>query len=129
MKPVHNETILKQLTWRYATKKFDSARTIDPADWRTLEQALLLSPSSFGLQPWKFFVIRNPNVRAELRQAAFNQPQVADASHLVVFAVKGEFTAADVDRHVRRVASVGDPTVESLEGYRQVMLGTVARPP
>jgi nitroreductase len=129
MKPVHNETILKQLNWRYATKKFDPARTIDPADWRTLEQALLLSPSSFGLQPWKFFVVRNPKVRAELRQAAFNQPQVTDASHLVVFAVKREFTAADVDRHVRRVASVRDTTVESLEGYRQVMLGTVARPP
>jgi nitroreductase len=129
MKLVNNETILKQLNWRYATKKFDPARTIAPADWGTLEQALLLSPSSFGLQPWKFFVVRNPKVRAELREAAFNQPQVTDASHLVVFAVKRELTAADVDRHVRRTAHVRGIPVESLEGMRQAMLGTVARPP
>ena len=87
-----------------------------------------MSPSSFGLQPWKFFIIRNPNVRAELRQAAFDQPQVTDASHLVVFAVKRELTAADVDRHVQRprrgIRGIG---VESLEGMRRAMLGTVAR--
>jgi nitroreductase len=129
MKPVNNETITRQLTWRYATKKFDPSRKIQAPDWRTLEQALVLSPSSFGLQPWKFFIIDDPKVRAELREAAYNQPQVTDASHVVVFAVKREFTADDVDRHVRRTASVRGTSVESLEGFRQAMLGTVARPP
>lgn len=128
MKPVNNDTILNQLNWRYATKKFDGSRKIDAIDWRTLEQALLLTPSSFGLQPWKFFVVNAPKVRAELRAAAFDQAQVTDASHLVVFAVRREFGAADVDRHVRRVAQVRHAPVEALEGYRQSMLGTVARP-
>jgi nitroreductase len=128
MKPVNNETITRQLNWRYATKKFDAKRKVQSPDWKTLEQALVLAPSSFGLQPWKFVVVNDPKVRAELRQAAWNQPQVTDASHLVVFAVKREFTAADVDRHVKRVAAVRGASVESLEGYRQAMLGSLARP-
>lgn len=128
MKPVNNETITRQLNWRYATKKFDPNRKVQAPDWKTLEQALVLSPSSYGLQPWKFIVVHDPKVRAELREASWDQPQVTDASHLVVFAVKREFTAADVDRHVRRVAAVRNVPVESLEGYRQAMLGSVARP-
>src|SRR5687768_10200218 len=96
MKPVNNDTIERQLNWRYATKKFDPARRIDAADWRTLERALVLSPSSFGLQPWRFFVVTDPAVRAKLRQSAWDQPQVTDASHLVVFAVKKDFGPADV---------------------------------
>jgi nitroreductase len=128
MKPVHNETIVRQLNWRYATKKFDPARTIQGPDWKTLEQALVLSPSSYGLQPWKFFVVTRPDVRARLREAAWNQAQITDASHLVVLAVKKEFSAADVARYVARVADVRKVPVESLEGYRKMMLGTVERP-
>src|SRR5438270_9560270 len=100
MKPVSNETIVRQLNWRYAVKKFNPNRKVSESDWRTLEQALVLSPSSFGLQPWKFFVINDPAVRAKLRPAAWNQSQVTDASHLVVFAVKKNFGPADVDRHI-----------------------------
>ena len=128
MKPVHNETIVRQLNWRYATKKFNAARTIQAPDWKTLEQALVLSPSSYGLQPWKFFVVTRPEVRARLREAAWNQAQITDASHLVVLAVKKEFSAADVERYVARVADVRNVPVESLEGYRKMMLGTVNRP-
>ena len=128
MKPVNNETIVKQLNWRYATKQFDPNRKVPVADWQTLEDALVLSPSSFGLQPWKFFVIDNPAIRAKLRAAAWNQPQVSDASHLVVFAVRREFTAGDVARHVRRTAHVRNVPVESLDGFKTAMLGTLARP-
>src|SRR5687767_6898825 len=128
MKPVNNETIVRQLNWRYATKRFDPNRKVQAPDWRTLEQALVVSPSSFGLQPWKFFVVDDPAVRSKLREAAWNQSQVTDASHLVVFAVKREFTADDVDRFVRRVAEVRGQTVESLADYRAAMLGSVNRP-
>src|SRR5205085_11503117 len=106
MKPVNNETIVRQLNWRYATKRFDPDRNIAAPDWRTLEQALVLSPSSYGLQPWKFFVIRDPAVRARLGPAAWNQSQITDASHLVVFAVRRDFGAQDVDRYIARIAEV-----------------------
>src|ERR1700754_5132886 len=98
MKPVNNETIVRQLNWRSAVKKFDPNRKVSESDWRTLEHALVLSPSSYGLQPWKFFVVNDPAVRARLRSAAWNQAQVTDASHLVVFAVRQDFGPADVDR-------------------------------
>jgi nitroreductase len=128
MKPVNNETIVRQLKWRYATKKYDPARRIQAPDWATLEQALVLSASSYGLQPWKFFVIENPDVRAKLRLAAYNQPQVTDASHLVVLAHKVGFNAADIDRHVERIGQVRNLPAESLDGYRKAMLGAVQRP-
>jgi nitroreductase len=128
MKPVENETIVRQLNWRYATKKFDPAHKIQAADWRTLAQSLLLAPSSFGLQPFKFFVVENPEVRAKLRAAAWDQSQITDASHLVVFAVKRDVGPADVQRLVDRIADVRGVPVESLEAYKQSMLGSLSRP-
>jgi nitroreductase len=128
MKPVNNETIVRQLNWRYATKKFDPSRKIQTPDWKTLEQALILSPSSGGLQPWKFFVVTDAAVRTKLRAAAWNQAQVTDASHLVVFAARVGFDAADVQRHIERTADVRGVTLESLEGYKNMMLGVVNRP-
>jgi nitroreductase len=128
MKPVNNETIVRQLNWRYATKKFDPNRQIQAPDWKTLEQSLVLSPSSYGLQPWRFFVVENPQVRARLRAAAYNQSQITDASHLVVFARRKDFGVADIDRHLDRVAEVRNLPTESLEAYRKAMLGSVQRP-
>jgi nitroreductase len=128
MKPVNNETIVRQMNWRYAVKKFDANRKIQAPDWKTLEQSLVLSPSSYGLQPWRFFVVENPDVRAKLRASAYNQPQVTDASHLVVFAHRAGFGTGDVDRHVERVAQVQNVPTESLAGFRNSMLGAVRRP-
>jgi nitroreductase len=109
-------------------KKFDPARKIQAPDWKTLEQSLVLSPSSYGLQPWKFLVVENPDARAKLRAAAYNQSQITDASHLVVFAHRTGFGTADIDRHLDRVAQVRNLETESLAGYRNAMLGAVQRP-
>jgi nitroreductase len=128
MKPVNNDTVVRQLHWRYATKKFDPARKIAPEDWQTLEQALIYAPSSYGLQPWKFFVVTDPAVRTKLRPVSYSQPQILDASHLVVFAVKKNLGAADVDRYLTRIAEVRGVTLESLEGNKQNMLGSLKKP-
>lgn len=128
MKPVNNETIVRQLNWRYATKKFDPARKIQRPDWNTLAQSLILSPSSFGLQAWKFFVVENPDVRRQLRAAAWDQPQITDASHLVVLAHKTPYGPADVERFIDRVAEVRNVPKASLDGYKNVILGFVNRP-
>jgi nitroreductase len=127
MQPVSPDAVLAQLKWRYATKKFDPARKI-PADlWAKLEQAPVLAPSSYGLQPWKFVVVTDPDVRKTLHPVSYNQPQVLDASHLVVFAAKNPPTPADVDRHVARTAEVRGVPAESLDGFRKMMLGSLAR--
>lgn len=128
MKPVSNETIVRQLNWRYATKKFDPSRRIQAPDWKTLEQALVLSPSSFGLQPWKFFVVNDPKRREQIRAAAWNQSQVTDASHLVVFAYRKDLGPTDVTRFIAQVSKVRNVPVESLADYRQAILGAVSRP-
>ena len=85
---VSPDQLLQQLHWRYATKKFDPTKKIPQEVWEALEKSLVLAPSSFGLQPWKFFVVTNPQTRQQLVAHSWNQTQVADASHLVVLAIK-----------------------------------------
>jgi len=116
------------LEYRYATKVFDPSRIIPSAQWESLEQSLVLSPSSFGLQPWRFIVVANPAVRATLRAAAWNQPQVTDASHLVVFAAKIDLPQTHVDRFLARTAEVRQIDVAKLNGYRQMILGFTNNP-
>lgn len=121
-------TVLSQLQWRAATKKFDPARRI-PADlWRSLEDAAVLAPSSFGLQPWKFVVVTDARVREELRGHSWNQPQITEASHLVVFCRRAETTDADVDRLMARVAEVRGVDRSSLDGYRSMISGFIVAP-
>jgi nitroreductase len=121
-KPVTNDTLINQLRWRYATKKFDPTRKISDADWRTLEQVLVLTPSSFGLQPWKCVVVIKPAVRERLVHASWGQRQVADASHLVVFAIKENLGVEDVDRYLKRIADVRGVSVDSLGGFRKMLV-------
>lgn len=120
--PISNETLLQQLRWRYATKQFDPDRRIPAEDWQALEEALRLTPSSYGLQPWNFVVVTNPEVRRELLGASWNQTQVAEASHLVVFAIKRDLSLADVDTHVERVAEVRGVAPSLLAGFRSSIL-------
>ncbi|NNC89204.1 MAG: NAD(P)H-dependent oxidoreductase [Akkermansiaceae bacterium] len=111
------------LRWRYATKAFDATRTIPPETWDALEQSLVLAPSSFGLQPWKFIVITDPALKEELLPHSWNQRQVVDCSHYVVFAAPTEIGPGEVDAFLRRTADVRDAPLESLDGYRKVVLG------
>ena len=67
MKPIPSASLIENLGWRYATKKFDASKKIAAEHWTTLEQSLVLSPSSFGLQPWKFYVITDPTPRSAPR--------------------------------------------------------------
>ena len=128
MSTIPAETILKQFAWRYATKKFDPARKIAPDTWAALEKATMLAPSSYGLQPWKFIVVTDPTVRAKLKGVSWNQPQITDASHLVVFARRSELNAADVQRWIDRIAEVRNAPHAALAGFRDMMLGSVASP-
>ncbi len=127
MHAVSPDAILSQLQWRYATKKFDPTRKIAPDLWAKIEQAAVLAPSSFGLQPWKFVVVTDPEVRKKLHPVSWNQPQILDASHLVVFAAKNPPTPADVERHVVRTAEVRGLQPAALDGFRQMMLGSLTK--
>jgi len=116
-----SEELLSALQWRYATKTFDPSRRIDPVTWEALEEALVLTPSSYGLQPWRFLVIDDPELRTRLRPHAWNQPQITDASHLVVFLVRRSIEAADLDRLIERMGALRGSPPERLQAYRQAM--------
>lgn len=118
-------TLLSALQWRYATKRFDPSRKIPEETWKALEEALVLTPSSFGLQPWKFLVIQDPALRAELRTHANNQPQVTDASHYVVFAMMKNMRVEHVDHWVKRVAEVRHQAPGSLDNYREHLVSGI----
>ena len=127
MSAINSQQLLEQLNWRYATKQFDPNRKISAADWATIEEALTLSPSSGGLQPWKFIVVTDPAVRAKLLPASYGQRQISEASHLVVFASKLNLGDADVDAHIRRVASVQGAPAEALLPLRNMLVGGIVK--
>ncbi|MFN0018987.1 MAG: NAD(P)H-dependent oxidoreductase [Pirellulaceae bacterium] len=123
------DALLSQLRWRYATKRFDPTRKIPDQEWRTLEEALILTPSSFGLQPWKFVVITDPAVKAQLPAISWNQRQVLEASHTVVFARRLDVTEEFIDRNIRRIVEVRGGTVEGLAGFKKMLMGSLVPPP
>lgn len=125
MKPIDRSQLLEQLNWRYATKQFDPNRKINAQDWATLEDVLQLTPSSGGLQPWKFIVVTDPAVRERLRPASYSQPQITDASHLVAFASRNNFSEADVDAHIQNVAKLQGIPLESLAQLRGMLVGGI----
>ena len=118
--------LLASLEWRYATKAFDT-RKLPDATWAALEESLRLTPSSYGLQPWKFIVVNDPTLRTKLRPVSWNQSQVTDASHLVVFARRTEVTETDVNEFFNQMVSERQADATKLEPYRQMMLGGVVK--
>jgi nitroreductase len=125
MQPITTATLLTAQNWRYATKQFDPSKQI-PADvWSALEQTLVLTPSSFGLQPWRFMIVDDPALRATLRTHSWGQPQITDAAKMVVFASRKTLDADDITRFIERIAAVRGTTVESLKGYHDIMNGAL----
>ncbi|MBV2351775.1 NAD(P)H-dependent oxidoreductase [Synechococcus sp. HK05] len=119
--PADSTTLLEALRWRYATKAFDANRQIDAPTWSALEEALVLTASSYGLQPWTFLVITDAAIRAELRPHSWNQSQITDCSHLVVLLKKRTITASDADRLIQATASTRGIEASVLDGYRQMI--------
>lgn len=117
------------LAWRYATKAFDPARTIPAETWDALERSLVLTPSSYGLQPWKFVVVRDRALRERLRAVSWNQAQVVDCSHHVVFCARAEMREADVQRLIDATAAARGVPPASLDGYKAMMLRDIVNGP
>jgi nitroreductase len=113
------------LSWRYATKSFDPNRKIPSAQWRALQESLRLAPSSFGLQPWRFIVVENPEVRAELRAKSWDQSQVVTASHLVVIASRDVVNHEIIDSYIKSLADARGVSLADLAAYRGMIVGFV----
>ena len=108
---------LEQQNWRYATKKFDSTKIISNEDLSTLKEAIRLSSSSYGLQPYQVFIIENKDLRAKIQPAAWGQAQIVDASHLFVFANRTDVTNEDIDKYLKNVSETRNIPETALAGY------------
>ena len=114
--PVSAQDLLSALNFRYATKAFDPSRKISSEDWSALESSLVLTPSSFGLQPWKFIIVETPEIREKLKAASWNQGQVTDASHLVVLTGRTDLTQENINSWIARMAEVQGTEIGDLAG-------------
>lgn len=129
MSPIRPEQLLATLEWRYAVKYFDPTRKIPKTEWDALERALVLTPSSYGLQPWKFLVIEDESLRVRLRVVSWNQPQVTDCSHFVVFLSLLSVSEEFVDSYISSVAEARGIPVEKLAAFRKNIVNDVVHGP
>jgi nitroreductase len=116
------ENMIDALKWRYSTKRFDPKKKLKQEDIEELLEVLRLSPSSFGLQAWKFIVVEDKELREKLKVASFGQSQVTDASHLIVLTAKNEVNNKDIQEYVRFAEIEGELPLGSLKNFEKVIL-------
>ena len=115
--------LTETLNWRYATKRMTAAKV--PAEHiNEILEAIRLSASSAGLQPYKIILIENQEIKKSLQAASFN-PQISESSHLIVFAVYERITEAHIDNYMNLIAETRGVTPESLEGFKSSLKGNL----
>jgi nitroreductase len=119
-------TFLENQNWRYATKKFDNAKKISNSDLDILKEAIRLTSSSYGLQPYKVLIIENPEIRAKLLPASWGQSQIVDASHLIVFANYTKIDNEDIDAFFKNICETRNMPIDPLLGYKDFMTNAIA---
>jgi nitroreductase len=112
---------IENQNWRYATKKFDATKRISTEDLETLKEAIRLSTSSYGLQPYKVFIIEDPAIREALKPASWNQSQITEASQLVVFANYTKLDETVIDNYIERISKTREVPTEAIQGYGDFM--------
>ena len=115
---------LQKLQWRYATKKFDPTRKLSPEQLEYILEAIRLTATSSGLQPYEVLVVNNPELRARIQAHAWNQAQVTEASHLLVFAAWDNYTAERINAMFDLVNEARGFRNEGWENYRNFLLQT-----
>ena len=115
------DTFIENQNWRYATKKFDNTKKISSEDLETLKEAIRLSSSSYGLQPYKVIIVEDKTLREKLQPASWGQTQIIDASHLLVFANQTNVDNVEIDAYLKNVSNIRQIPLESLAGYGNFM--------
>lgn len=119
-------TILENLNWRYATKRFDATKKISEADLNTLKEAVRLAASSYGLQPFKVVVVENPEIREQLKAAAYGQTQITDASQLFIFANDLNAGPESVSAYIKNISETRGVPTEALGGFADMMNNVIS---
>jgi len=118
--------LLESLNWRYAVKKYDATKKISSADLAILKEATKLSVSSMGLQPFKVIIVENPELRAKLAPAGYNQSGITEASQLFVFAVENNIGSKQIESYMENISETRGIPLESLKGFSDMIDGFIA---
>lgn len=120
--------IIESMKWRYACKKFDPSKKLEEEEVETLLESLRLTASSYGLQPWKFVLVKDEKLREELVPACYGQNQVKDASDLIVLCAKTDLDEAHVDAYLADMAKTQGSELKQLEGFKKMLMMAVGKP-
>jgi nitroreductase len=118
--------LIKNLNWRYATKKFDTSKQVSNDDLEKLKEAIQLSVSSYGLQLYKVLIIKDIEIRKKLKPVSWNQSQITDASHLFVFCNYTNVTDDAIDYFIKQTAETRNIDLEQLNGYSDFIKSKLA---
>ena len=120
---------IQDANWRYATKKFDNAKKVSKEDLEVLKEAIRLSASSYGLQPYRVFIIENAAIREQIQPVAWGQSQIVDASHVIVFANITNFGDTEIDASIANTAETRGLPADALKGYSDFMKSKISTLP
>lgn len=120
---------LKALKWRYATKKFDSSRTLPEEKIKILKKSFNLTATSYGLQPLKLVVVQDKDIQEELRKASFNQKQLSTASHVLVICIEKEVGKKFIENYFKYVREIRNTPENILHPFRESLIGDFAKKP
>jgi nitroreductase / dihydropteridine reductase len=114
--------LINALNWRYAAKRMNGEK-VPAAKLDAILEATRLSASSFGLQPYTILVVENDEVKKQLQPAAYNQPQITEASHLLVFTAWEDVTEAHVNGYMDNIVKTRGVAPESLDALKASLMG------
>lgn len=121
-----NKQFLDNLMWRYATKKFDSSKKLSSDQLSLIEESLRLAPSSYGIQPWKFYLIEDITMRERIKEAAYGQSQITDASNIFVLASKIGLSDKDIEVFIKEISETRGVAESDLDEHKNTLLGFIS---
>lgn len=120
-----DKNILNALNWRYAAKVFNKEKKLTEEQVKIVLEAGRLSPSSLGIEPWKFFLINDTETRKKIFEAS-KQPKVLDASHLIVITYKTNSENLIKER-IERTAKIQSQKIEDLKDYEEYLRNSLQK--
>lgn len=114
--------IIKKLEWRYAVKKFNADALVTDEKVALLKEAFNLTATSYGLQPLKLVVVKNKDIQQQLVPSSYNQPQVAQASHVLVLCIEKEIDATYITNYFKRVQEVRGTSSTILDPFKEQLI-------
>ena len=118
---------IESLQWRYAVKKFDKNKTLSLSQINTLKEAFNLTATSYGLQPLKLVVIKNKSIQEELVLHSWNQPQVVDASHVLVICVPQKYTSQEVENYFKLVQDIRETPEAIIAPFKKFLTAEIEK--